>query len=226
MNCMNSFFSLCVALLLLHVDASGAFAESNDWALEHEKDGVTVYTREVEGSDYKAFKGETVIDVELNRALALMDDTAACVDWMHSCKSPVLIRKLTPLKRYTYMVNDFPWPAKDRALLLSATISQEMRSRVVTVALENVELESLEPSDKARVPLDNGAVLMERAEGFFRFTPLGGNRTHVEYQMHIEPGGALPASIVNAKLIDTPFNTLRAMQSVVTEEKYTDFRPF
>ncbi len=226
MSHMNTFFSLCLALLLLLGGASQSFAESNDWALEQEQDGVTVYTREVEGSEYKAFKGETVVDVELNRAMALMDDTAACVDWMHSCNSPVLIRKLTPLKRYTYMVNDFPWPAKDRALLLSATISQEMSSRVVTVALDSVDLESLEPSDKSRVPLDNGAVLMERAEGFFRFTPLGGNRTHVEYQMHIEPGGALPASIVNAKLIETPFNTLKAMQSVVTAEKYTDFRPF
>ena len=68
--------------------------------------------------------------------------------------------------------------------------------------------------------------MMERAKGFFRFTPLGDNRTHVEYQMHTEPSGALPASLVNAMLVDTPFHTLKAMQGVVKAEKYTDFRPF
>ena len=220
---MNRLKTILVSALL--VSSTWVCADS-DWALEREKDGVSVYTRDVPGSQFKAFKGESVLDVELNRAMALMDDTAACVDWMHSCKSPVLIRKLTPLKRYSYMVNDFPWPAKDRALLLSATISQEMVDRVVTVALETVDPESLSADDKAKLPQDNGAVMMERAKGFFRFTPLGDNRTHVEYQMHTEPSGALPASLVNAMLVDTPFHTLKAMQGVVKAEKYTDFRPF
>lgn len=221
MNTSKHWMSLWLMLCLSAV----ALAEG-DWKLEREKDGVSAYTRDVPGSQFKAFKGETVLDVELNRAMALMDDTAACVDWMHSCKSPVLIRKLTPLKRYSYMVNDLPWPAKDRALLLQATITQELPSRVVTVALETVDFESLTATDKARVPQDKGVVLIEKAKGFFRFTPLGDNRTHVEYQMHTEPSGALPASLVNSMLVDTPFNTLTAMRSVVQAEKYTDFRPF
>lgn len=197
-----------------------------NWTLEKEGEGVKVYTREVEGSQFKAFKGESVLDVELNRAMALMDDTAACPQWMHACKSPVLIRKLTPLKRYTYMVNDFPWPAKDRALLLTATISQEMSDRVVTVSLEALKPDTLEPSDRAKLPEEKGVVLIEQASGFFRFTPLGNERTHVEYQMHLDPQGGLPASLVNAMLVETPFNTLKAMQDIVKAEKYTDFRPF
>lgn len=212
--------------LLLTLSLAATGLANADWNLEREKDGVSVYTRDVSGSQFKAFKGETVLDVELNRAMALMNDTAACVEWMHSCKSPVLIRKLTPLKRYTYMVNDLPWPAKDRALLLQATISQEMPSRMVTVDLEALDLEALSPAARDRVPQDKDVVLIEKAKGFFRFTPLGDNQTHVEYQMHTDPKGALPASLVNSMLVDTPFNTLAAMRSVVQAEKYTDFRPF
>lgn len=202
-------------------------ASANEsWTLEKEADKVTVYTREVPGSEFKAFKGETVLDVELNRALALMDDTAACVDWMHSCKNPVLIRKVSPLKRYSYMVNDLPWPVKDRALLLSATISQQMADRVVTVALETVSEEELTAEDKARVPSESGVVRIEEAKGFFRFTPIDDSHTHVEYQMHTEPSGALPASLVNSMLVDTPFNTLKDMRTLVKAGKYQDFRPF
>ncbi|MBB3045984.1 hypothetical protein FHR99_000220 [Litorivivens lipolytica] len=215
----TALIGVLMALPLLASAADG-------WELEKDSDGVKVYTREVENSQFKAFKGESVLEVELNRAMALMDDTAACPQWMHACKSPVLIRKLTPLKRYTYMVNDFPWPAKDRALLLTATITQKLPERVVTVSLEALAPESLEPSDRSKLPEEKGVVLIEQAKGLFRFTPLGDNRTHVEYQMHLDPNGTLPASLVNAMLVDTPFNTLKAMQDIVKAEKYTDFRPF
>ncbi len=219
---MNLFASFIVFALSVT-----AYAEVEaDWVLERDENNVRVYTRSLEGSSFKAFRGETVIDAELNRALALMNDTAACVDWMHSCKSPVLIAKLNPLERYTYMVNDLPWPAADRALLLRASISQRMSDRVVTVALNAVAPSELSDEQRARVPSSKGVVLIDKARGFFRFTPVDDQKTHVEYQMHTDPNGALPASLVNAMVIDTPFHTLKSMQSVVLEEKYQDFRPF
>lgn len=220
--------NIFLQFLLLAAVTTLALAESADsgWKLERDKNNVKVFTREVEGSSFRAFRGETVINAELNRAMALMDDTAACPEWMHTCKSPVLIGKLNPLERYSYMVNDLPWPVADRALLLEAVISQRMSDRVVTVSLNTVAPESLSQEQRARLPEDKGVVLIEHAQGFFRFTPIDGQHTHVEYRMHIEPGGSLPASLVNSMLVDTPFYTLKSMQSVVLAEKYQDFRPF
>ncbi len=219
---INFFASFIVFTLSVTANAE----TEAGWTLERDENNVRVYTRSLEGSSFKAFRGETTIDVELNRALALMDDTAACVAWMHSCKSPVLVGKLNPLERYSYMVNDLPWPAADRALLLRASISQRMSDRVVTVALNAVAPSELSAEQRARVPSSKGVVLIDKAQGFFRFTPIDGQKTYVEYQMHTDPNGALPASLVNAMVVDTPFYTLKSMQSVVLEEKYRDFRPF
>jgi len=224
---MRTLSKYLVTLMVVFGSASLAASEADsEWKLERDKHNVKVFTRDVEGSAFKAFRGETIIDAELNRALALMDDTAACPAWMHTCKSPVLIGKLNPLERYSYMVNDLPWPATDRALLLHATISQRMSDRVVTVSLESIAPDSLSEGQRERVPADKGVVLIEKAQGFFRFTPIDEQHTHVEYQMHTEPSGALPAALVNSMLVDTPFYTLKSMQSVVLEEKYQDFRPF
>lgn len=217
---------LAALLTLLLSEMVFAASPEAEWELMRDKNEVQVYTRSVPDSAYKAFRGETVLDVELNRVMALMDDTEACVDWMHSCTSPRLIRKLSPLDRYTYMVNDLPWPATDRALLLRATISQQLPERIVTVALESVAPESLSVPDQQRLPESNGAVLVEKAQGFFRFTPLENDQTHVEYQMHLELGGALPASMVNAQLVDTPYHTLKNMRKQVLADQYRDFRPF
>lgn len=229
MHRLNTFL-VCLMLVVgsQSAVASEAIADeaNGEWKLERDKNNVKVFTRDVAGSAFKAFRGETVIDAELNRAMALMDDTAACTEWMHTCKSPVLIGKLNPLERYSYMVNDLPWPVTDRALLLHATISQRMSDRVVTVNLESVDPDTLAEAQQALVPGDKGVVLIEKAKGFFRFTPIDEQHTHVEYQMHTEPSGALPAALVNSMLVDTPFYTLKSMQSVVLAEKYQDFRPF
>ena len=223
---MRTINSTMLCLLLAFGSTSTLADAAGEWKLERDKHNVKVFTRDVEGSAFKAFRGETVINAELNRALALMDDTGACVEWMHTCKSPVLIDKLTPLERFTYMVNDLPWPVTDRALLLRATISQRMSDRVVTVSLETVAPDSLSEEQRGRLPAEKGVVLIEKAQGFFRFTPIDEQHTQVEYQMHTEPGGALSASLVNSMLVDTPFHTLKSMQSVVLAEKYQDFRPF
>ncbi len=215
-----------IGLFLLGGSAVSADSSAAVWKLEREKDGIKVFTRDVDGSKYKAFRGEAMLKAELNRAMALMDDTAACDRWMHACTSPVLIDKLNPLERFSYMVNDLPWPATDRAMLLRATISQQMDDRIVTVALESVDPASLSEKQQGRLPDSKGAVMVEKARGFFRFTPIDEHSTRVEYQMHTELGGALPAPMVNAMLVDTPFYTLKNMQSVVLEQKYQDFRPF
>lgn len=202
-----------------------SLAHAGEWQLQTEQDGVAVFTRDVDGSNYQAFRGVTEVPVELNQAIALMNDTEACPQWMHNCKNPELIHKFSPLKRITFMVNDFPWPAKDRALLLEASIAQEYPSRVVTVSLNSISENELPENPLAPIP-KNKAQIVENAEGRFIFTPLSDTSTRVEYEMHLEPGGALPAAAVNALIVETPLKTLQNMQRVVQDAKYQSFRPF
>jgi hypothetical protein len=42
----------------------------------------------------------------------------------------------------------------------------------------------------------------------------------VTWQHHTEPGGSIPNWLVNKLIVDTPFNTLRNLRSIVQEEKY------
>lgn len=212
-------------IFIASLSLTNATAHAGDWQLQTEDGGVSVFTRDVEDSDYQAFRGVTEVAVELNQVIALMNDTEACPNWMHNCKNPELIHKFSPLKRITFMVNDFPWPAKDRALLLEASITQEYPSRVVTVSLNSISESDIPANPLSPIPKNN-AQPVENAKGRFVFTPLSESATRVEYEMHLEPGGSLPAAAVNALIVETPLKTLQNMQRVVKDAKYQSFRPF
>lgn len=209
---------LCLLLLWGPVQAG-------EWELARQKDGITVYTREVADSAFREFRGEVEIAANINSLMAVLDDTANFTKWMHQCAEAKLLHKESLLERYQYLVNDFPWPAADRVLLLRNRISQAS-DRVVTVSLEGVVPDALPVQAKNALPENKSAKWVKHAKGFYRLTPMGDTRTAVEFQLHLDPAGALPASLVNSLIVDNPFDTLRQLRDQVADAKYAHFDPF
>lgn len=214
----------CAVLVTLFLMSFSLIA--GEWELAKDKDGIQVYTRAVEGSDYKAFRGESVVNAELNQVMALLDDTDGFVHWMFNCKNPKLLYKASLLDRYQYLQNDFPWPAADREMILRNEISQDPTTRVTTVKLSGIKADALPESGRLVLPKKTDAVRVEEVAGFFELTPLSDVQTKVVFQLHLNPVGALPSGLVNAMIVDNPFETLKAMRKRVALPEYANFNPF
>jgi hypothetical protein len=213
-------------LLLLAFMAMSLSLVAAEWRLEKDDDGIQVFTRAVERSDYRAFRGETLINAELNQLMAVLDDTEGFVHWMFKCKSPKLLYKASLLDRYQYLINDFPWPAADRELILRNEISQDPVSRITTVKLTGVDIDSLPANAKAAMPPKTDAVRVEELEGFFELSPISDTQTKVVFQLHLNPVGSLPSGLVNAMIVDNPFETLKALRKRAALPEYANFNPF
>ncbi|MNR57218.1 hypothetical protein D3C85_1779460 [compost metagenome] len=70
---------LSVALLPL--------AHAEDWKQAKNEDGIKVDLTEVAGSDYKAYRGVTLIKAPLAKVRALQEDVVGACAWIHECKS-------------------------------------------------------------------------------------------------------------------------------------------
>ena len=154
-------------MLLAGLLFSGLSAQAVDWELAKEADGIKVFTGAIAGSEYRAFRGETIINAELNQLMAVLDDTPSFGGWMYNCKSPKLLYKASLLDRYQYLKNDFPWPAKDRELILRNEISQDPSSRVTTVKLSSVAVDKLPLAAQKAMPKAGTAVRVGAVQGFF-----------------------------------------------------------
>ena len=217
---------------LLRVDAMHGFAAPAmiagrpvlaDKAREQ---GIAAFTRAVDGSAFREFRGEARVDADINQVMAVLDDTQAFTKWMYNCREAVLLYKPSMLDRYQYLLNDFPWPAADRAMVIRNQISQNPDTRVTRISLESAADSQLPEEKRENIPKVKGVKRVVEMKGFFELTPQSDGGTAVVFQLHLDPAGALPSGLVNSLIVDNPFETLKQLQVVVQQPQYQNFNPF
>jgi hypothetical protein len=176
-------------------------AHADDWKQAKNEDGIKVDLSEVAGSDYKAYRGVTLIKAPLAKVRALQEDVAGACAWIHECKSQKLL-KTEGDQTWTYTQFNTPWPVTPRDSILHVTTTQDADGSL-TRKLEGVP---------KYLPEEKGFVRVAKVEGFWKLQPKG-NDTEVIYQVHTEPGGSVPSMVANKFVVDAPFNTLKALKA-------------
>ncbi len=222
---MNKVKAVFGVFLLLCLACTTAHARDADWELAKDKQGIQVYTRSVEGSPIKAFRGEIEVDASLNSVLGVLDDAPAFVEWFHNCRQSVELSRADYLDRLQYMAIDFPWPTDDRDMIVRNRITYDLESQHVRISLLAIAEKGLQPGVQNRVPTGEGRRRVSEMVGFFDLQGLPGERTKVVYQLHLDPAGAVPASIVNAMIVDNPYGTLKGLRVQAQRDKYREFTP-
>ncbi len=192
---------------------------AGEWSLQKDEVGIKVYTQEREGSSFKAFKGEAVVDAPLMSVVAVLYDTPACKTWMYECSYATNVKLVRFEENYIFQQYELGFPVSDRGVLLHSVLHFDK---------EGARIDSHEVMDFC----DNGNnvqcnainqrdfVPVVRSRGSFVLTPIAADKTKVVWTQHTNPGGSLPTWLVNAMLIDSPFYSLLKLKTVVKEEKY------
>jgi len=180
---------------------------------EDKKNNIKIYTRKVEGSNFKEYKAVMKIKATVPSLVALVDDISACSRWIHTCNEGRLLKRVSPKQSYTYTINEAPWPVSDRDAIVLNTISQESTKGPVRIDILGVPDYAPEKENLVRVNM---------IKGHWLFTPLGDGMTEVTYQVHNDPGGNLPSWLVNSVVVTQPYNTMINMKKLVKEKKYEE----
>ena len=211
---MNPPRSLLLVVLLLST-AAGLASEApqtlNEWQLRKDAAGISVYSRPVPGTNYQEFKAITEFPGQVGSALALLNDTAACSQWLYRCVESRIITPLSNLEGIYYQVSKLPFPAKARELIFHAIAHQEPAGGIRVSMTARPEL--LAPTKLVRIQHAYGTYLLE---------PLANASSRLTWQQYIDPAGKLPAWIVNKMLVDLPFNSLQNFRRLVTQPPYRD----
>jgi hypothetical protein len=183
---------------------------SGQWELVKDEDGIKVFLKTVAGSKIKAFKAVTRINSSLDSILAVLYDTDACPKWVHNCRQGTTLRNLGFYEAYIYQVINFPFPVKDRDLILHTEMTQDPETKDVTINLHSV------PDYIA----DTKNLRIKKSTGYYFLEPSSDGTVEVTWQLYTDPGGGVPKWIVNSLLVDTPFKTFENLKKIVYEKKY------
>lgn len=186
---------------------------ADQWNRVKQENGIEVFSRPVSGSEFIEVRVVTVVKGRISSALALLDNTPSYPAWMYRCTESALLSKKNIYERITYTVTASPWPVDDRDIAIKSVITQDKKTGIVTVTLNGLP---------DYIPEKPGRVRMTALRGYWKFEPLGNGNIRITNQIHSEPGGSVPDSLVNSSLIEIPYFTLYNMRRLITESPYRD----
>jgi len=212
----NNLFRNLKILFLFFAFSAFLFSFAHaEWKLEKDKDGIKVYLKEVKGSEIKEFKGVATIKASMDTLLAIIKDTDNFDKWIHQCREPKNLKSVNFHDTYSRQINDLPWPVDDREVVMFTAISKDSSKKEIYISLE---------ARPDYIPKNEDSVRVTKLNGFYLFKALPNGMTEVTWQQHTEPGGSLPVWLINALVVDIPFNSLEALGALAQTKKYKKYR--
>jgi hypothetical protein len=196
--------------LILITSFSFTYAQQN-WKLSTEKDGIKVYTRTVPDSKIKALKVECDFKATASQLVTVLLDVKTCAEWVYHTKSCVLVKQVSPSELYYYSEVSLPWPAQNRDFVARLLVSQNPETKVVTVD---------GPAVPGFVAEKDGIVRISNSKGKWIITPLANQSVRVEYTLQVDPGGIIPAWLVNMFATEGPLQSFKLLKKQVQKEQY------
>ncbi|MGR5143359.1 START domain-containing protein [Photobacterium sp. DNB23_23_1] len=207
---MKKILMSLVTLMCFQGVSSQAFAQE-PWKNVRDRKDIQVYNRAIEGSDFKEFMAQTTINANLSTIIAVFNDTNAGIEWVENVDEMHTEKVISDSETITVTYSKAPWPVADRDAIVLNKTTQDPDTLVVTIQQEGTP---------DYLPLKDGVVRVKSLTSRWIFTPVSDSVTHVHYQVLTNPGGNLPAWLINMVSVSQPYNSLLGLKKMVKREKY------
>lgn len=167
---------------------------------------IVAYTRSVEGSRFKEFKVVTEVRAPMPEIVSTLKNVDGLKKWLYSVYKSELLRKKEGGGLTGMFVKKTPWPVRDRKLIFEANVTEVPESGEIIFEMRNLD---------RRDKVEDGLVRISGFSGKWVLSSVGDRRTKVVYQAHVEPGGSIPAWVMNRMITEGPMTSLRNLKELV-----------
>jgi hypothetical protein len=205
-------FSFILPVLLLGTLLSDAQGE---WQLKSDKDNIKTYSKQLPDSKLNAVKVEAVFPASLSQFVSVLADVASYDQWVYGSRATRLLKEVSPTELFYYSEVDFPWPSNNRDFVSHVLITQDALTKVVHINAKNVP---------GWMPAKPKIVRIEHSSGDWIVTPIGKEKIKVEYILQVDPGGDLPAWLINSFSSKGLVETFKSLREWLKKPAYASAR--
>lgn len=185
-------------------------AHAQEWELVKSEDGIEIFNREVQGSDFKEFKSVSEIEGDISAFTALILDVEGMTDWGYKLKRTELLKREGDSLQIYFAEASAPFPYKNRFGIYLNEFKWDKGSKVLTIDIKLLE----------DYPYDSGDLVMLKGTSKWSVRELGQDRIEVTFQMLIDPGKGIPAWLSNMVSDESPLQTMLSIRSEIGKPKY------
>ena len=205
---MKHFLAIFVTLVI----TTGSQASEHPWELVQEasqRDGVTTWTRKVEGFTLKAFKGRIEVPYSMLVVMAVIADVDRFPEWVFQCDEARLMPEIDNNVAYVHIKGI--WPVNDRDVVTETEAVQDPDTLAITLKTE---------ATGGLYPPQEGTVRIPALDNVFFLEPLEDGWTRLTFDTFVDPGGYIPGWLANLVAVRAPRDTLNGMYELMADPQY------
>ena len=190
---MKRIFGLCLVMFF-----HDSLSAQNIWTLQKEKDGIKIYNRRATSSPFNDVRVEVDLPGNIEQLAVILLDVNKYTEWAYATRKSELVKQLGPDKLIYYSEIEVPWPATDRYFYAGFELKRDPAGNTMQVISSNISYEGPAPKDLVKVPYSKGS---------WNITQVSKKFIHVQYTLELDPGGSLPAWVINLFSSKGPLET-------------------
>ncbi|MBE0638949.1 MAG: hypothetical protein IH598_10550 [Bacteroidales bacterium] len=204
-------------LIITFILLVGMFAGSrlsgqseDGWVLSKTKDGVEIFTKKSQNSAFKSFKAQMTAPGTVESFVAVLQDIDALPEWGYSIKGARLLARTGDTIQVYWAEASVPFPFSNRDGIYLNKFRWNRKASQLKVDIDLLP-EYLEPYDK---------LVRVKGNGEWQVKVLGDGNLELTFSMEVDPGGSIPAWLVNTFIEDTPYVTMISIREMMKKARY------
>lgn len=169
-----------------------------DCELRRSQDSIFVYACKVTDSRIKAVKAHFTLPTSLSVLAGHLLDVDAYTQWQYSIIKTKVLKRIGDNEVIYRAEVKAPWPVSNRDLVVHLKITQETETKIMRFSIISLP---------DYIPPYEGIVRVPRSEGHWTITPVAKNKLKIDYQFIVDPGGSIPAWLLNLSIAEGPHRT-------------------
>jgi hypothetical protein len=196
---------LILSLLLLSFHC---MAQSADCDLKKEKDGIKVYTCKSDTSKFRSLRAEFVLEnISMEELKTFMFTVSNYLKWQYDAIEASMLKRISTDEMIYRVVIDAPWPVDNREMIVQfSTVVRDTDH--ANFYINTVLSDFPKDEDLVRIPYSQARWDIVRKN----------NSLHVTYNMNIDPGGSVPAFLINVAMADGPYKSFKSLKSLIEKK--------
>lgn len=180
--------------------------EESIWEKSLDKDDIIIYTRHVEESNFKEFLAETTMEGTIDEFIAIFTDVENYHNWMPDCMNAEIVGNPSATDITYHMKLKVPFPFAKRDIVQQIILTRQ--ESVLEIDLINRPL---------KVEEEKKYVRMQKGRGKWLIEEISQEKISIRFQYFADPGGDIPAWLVNSFIVKNPHNTLLNLKELLKE---------
>ncbi|WP_313806237.1 START domain-containing protein [Flavobacterium sp.] len=195
-------FTLLVLLFLVSLFSTAQKKSKTELAID--KEGIKIYLTKLDTTPFKEYRAVMTVKANIDTVAKQILDIKSLQKWNYKTRTSELIRKTSDTSWIFYMVHHLGWPVQDRDHVSRVTLTKKANEQTITILPANNIVKEKE-----------GILRLKNFRGFWYLKKISENQTLVIQQVYGNPGGSMPAFMVNMVVTKGPFESFRELRKRV-----------